>query len=146
MFLTWNDRTDSILPYENTGKSLVAEFLGTFTLVTLAASTAIFAYTITQMDPVRSHLIIAVTVTLVVVTAILLIGKISGAHLNPAISLAHAIAGLMPRRLFIPCVAVQILAAIVAGVFLRLLFYPIHSPTHFGSTKLDEGATHPRSA
>src|SRR5205814_7685707 len=86
---------------------------------------------------------IATTVSLTVATMIALLGRISGAHINPAITLSHAIAGLMPRKLFLLYILTQLLAAVVSGILLYLAFQSIPSPTHFGSTKIQEGANVP---
>lgn len=128
-------------PYQDLPKSLVLEFLGTVCLVVFAASTAITSFFLPGMNAYKEHVLIAATVGVVVGLTAFFFGKISGAHINPSVSLAHSITGIMPRRWFFPYFAVQILAAAVAGGILLLVFRGVVSPTHFGSTKIQNGAT-----
>ena len=71
--------------YSKTQK-LIAEFLGTFGLVFFGCGTAIFG---------GNTLAIAVAFGLSIIVAAYTIGKISGAHLNPAVSFAMAFDGRM---------------------------------------------------
>ena len=129
------------LPYKDLPKSMLLESLGTLALVVLAASTAIGSYLLKGMDPFKEHALIAVTVAIVVGLSTLLFGSVSGAHINPSVSLAHAISGVIPRRMLVPFFGGQIAAAVVSAAVLRVAFGSINSPTHFGLTKIQEGAT-----
>jgi glycerol uptake facilitator-like aquaporin len=130
------------LPFENLKTSLALEFAGTFFLVFGAASTAVLSYyLVSWMNPFVEHVLIAVTVGVVVSLSILLFGSKSGAIINPAITVSFALAGTMPRRYLVPYVAAQLLASLLAGVCLWILFHSLNSPTHLGSTKIQEGAT-----
>ncbi|MGI0092082.1 MAG: MIP/aquaporin family protein [Nitrososphaerales archaeon] len=129
------------MPYKDLPECLVLEFVGTLCLVVFAASTGVASYLIPGMNPYKEQVFIATTVGLVVGVATFLYGKISGAHINSSVSLAHAVAGLMPRKMFFPYLVVQILAGVVAGPILYLAFHTLNSPTHFGSTKIQDGAT-----
>jgi len=60
-------------------------------------------------------------------------------HINPAITVAHAFAGLIRQRLLIPYVSFQILGGLLAGLTLRLLFQSLDSTTYLGSTRLGTG-------
>jgi aquaporin Z len=59
---------------------------------------------------------------LIVMAMIYSIGSLSGAHINPAVTLGLFFAGKLEQRLVIPYIISQLLGAIVAAVFLRLMF------------------------
>ena len=118
----------------------MVEFIGTLALITLAASTSIFGHTILGLDPYKSHILIGITVFIVVGLSTILFGEISGAHINPSISLSFLLSGQMPRKMFLPYIGAQLSAALISGIMLRLAFSSLNS-TDFGSTKIQEGAT-----
>jgi len=76
------------------------------------------------------------TVTL----AIMLLGRYSGAHINPAVTLAHAITNRTPNQLILPYLSFQALGAIVAALTLRIFFLNrTIFPADLGSTELARG-------
>ena len=98
---------------------LATEFIGTFALV-FAGTGAIVIDAVTRGGV--SHVGIALTFGLVVMAMIYAVGDISGAHLNPAVTLGFALAGRFERRRVPGYVAAQIAGAITASGLLRLLF------------------------
>ena len=96
----------------------VAEALATFALV--FAGTA--AIVIDQAGGGSTHLGVSVVFGVVVMVMIYAVGDVSGAHLNPAVTLAFAAAGRFPRREILPFVASQLAGALTASVAVRLLF------------------------
>ncbi len=56
-------------------------------------------------------------------------------HINPAITVAHAVAGAIRKGVLIRYVGFQILGGLLAGLTLRLMFQPVDSVTNLGSTK-----------
>ena len=66
------------------GKKLIAEFLGTFCLV-FAGTGAIVIDSVT--GGAVSHVGVALTFGLIVLAMIYTIGDISGAHINPAVTI-----------------------------------------------------------
>jgi len=64
----------------------------------------------------------AVAIGAALVAIILTFGPISGAHLNPAVTLADASQGGMPRSLVVPYLAVQTIAAIGGVVLANVMF------------------------
>jgi aquaporin NIP len=96
-----------------------AEFIGTFAVV-FAGTGAII---INQASSgAITHVGIALTFGLVVLAMIYTVGDISGAHLNPAVSLGFFAAGRFPARELIPYVLSQCAGAFAASGILRLLF------------------------
>lgn len=100
-------------------KKLLAESLGTFFLVFAGTG----AIVIDQASGgTIGHAGIALTFGLVVLAMIHTFGDVSGAHLNPAVTLAFAVAGRAPWRLVPGYVLAQVVGAIAASGLLRLLF------------------------
>ena len=98
-----------------------AEVIGTFALV-FAGTGAIVVNDITQ--GVISQVGIALTFGLVVMAMIYSFGDISGAHLNPAVTLGFCLAGRLPAADVAPYVASQIFGALAGSVLVRVLFGP----------------------
>ena len=110
-----------------------AEFIGTFLLVFFGAG--IVALT----TPFSGSFVlteIAATFGIVVAVVILSMGRISGAHINPAVSLAQAISGRLRRGLLLPYLFFQTAGGVAAGLVLRLIFHPDGSSVYLGSTTL----------
>lgn len=96
-------------------KKLAAEFLGTFILVFFGVGSAVL------MGAQIGFLGIAVAFGLSIVAAAYGLGAISGAHLNPAVSLGMVTAGRMGFGDFLGYAAAQILGATVAaGIILAI--------------------------
>ena len=98
---------------------LFAEFLGTFALI-FAGTGAIVIDTVTKGGV--SHTGIALTFGLIVLAMIYALGDVSGAHLNPAVSIAFALARRFPWADVIPYVLAQAAGAFCASGLLRFLF------------------------
>jgi len=98
---------------------LAAEFFGTFALV-FAGTGAIVINGVT--GGVVTHLGIALTFGLVVLAMIYTVGDISGAHLNPAVTLGFLAAGRCELKTVPGYIASQLLGATAASLLLRFLF------------------------
>jgi aquaporin Z len=101
------------------GKKLIAEFLGTFCLV-FAGTGAIVIDTVS--GGAVSHVGVALTFGLIVLAMIYTIGDISGAHINPAVTIGFFAARRFEASSVIPYVASQCAGALVASIVLRFLF------------------------
>jgi aquaporin NIP len=100
-------------------KRVVAEFFGTFGLV-FAGTGAIVVDNVSHGDV--THVGVAVTFGLVVLAMIYTFGDVSGAHLNPAVSTAFAVAGRFAWKDLPGYVLAQIVGGFAASVLLRYLF------------------------
>lgn len=100
-----------------------AEAFGTFALV-FAGTGAIVINDVS--GGVVTHVGISITFGLIVLAMIYTLGDISGAHLNPAVSLGFYAARRFEGRLVLPYVLSQCLGAVSASLVLRLLF-PEHA-------------------
>jgi aquaporin Z len=97
-------------------RRLFSELLGTFFLVLVAAGGGMMS----QAFPgVISHSAAVVAPGLMVMAIILFMGKISGAHLNPAVSIAFALRRDFPWRRVPGYIVVQLAGATLAALFLR---------------------------
>jgi len=104
---------------ESIKKASFAEFIGTFLLVFFGTGAII----VNQVyDGVIGHLGISIAFGLVVLAVIYAIGEISGAHLNPAVSLSFYIAKTMSLSKTLWFILAQILGAVLASITLRYLF------------------------
>jgi aquaporin Z len=99
-------------------RRLVSELLGTFFLVLAAAGGGMMG----QAFPgVISHGAAVVAPALTVLAIILFMGKISGAHLNPAVSCAFALRGDFPWRRVPGYVVAQLAGATIAALVLHAI-------------------------
>ena len=108
-------------------RRLFSELLGTFFLVLVAAGGGVmgqaFPNTISRTAAV-------VAPALMVLAVILFMGKISGAHLNPAVSIAFALRGDFPWRRVPGYIVVQLAGAALAAWFLQAV---INVSSSYGS-------------
>lgn len=98
---------------------LLAESIGTFCLVFAGTGAIIVNNT---SGGVVTHVGIALTFGLVVMAMIDALGNISGAHLNPAVSIAFTLARRFPLRDLPGYILAQIAGACAASALLRFLF------------------------
>lgn len=111
-------------------KKYLAELIGTFALIFCGTGAII----VDQQAPGQiGHLGISITFGLIVSAMIYAFGDHSGAHFNPAVTLAFSIAKLFPKKEILPYIAAQIIGACIASGMLKLMF-----PNH-----ADLGATTP---
>src|SRR6266853_134985 len=100
-------------------KKLFAESLGTFGLVFAGTGAIVID---AASGGTIGHAGVALTFGLVVLAMIYTFGDISGAHLNPAVTIAFAVARRMPWRETPGYIAAQLLGAFAASGLLRALF------------------------
>jgi aquaporin Z len=113
-------------------RRLFSELLGTFFLVLVAAGGGMMS----QAFPgVVSRTAAVVAPALMVMGIILFMGKISGAHLNPAVSIAFALRGDFPWRRVPGYIVIQLAGATLAALVLRAVInvsakYGSNYPAH----------------
>ncbi len=116
---------------------LGSEVIGTFALV----FTGCGAVVVNDLFGVGfGALGINIVFGLIVMAVVYSLGNVSGAHINPAVSVAFCAAGRLPRKLLLPYIAAQCAGAIAAAFCLRLLF-----PGHEGYGMTASGIDVPRS-
>lgn len=118
-------------------KSYLAEVFGTFLLVFIGCA-AIVTGGLGGALPL-GQIGIGLAFGLGLVAAAYAIGPISGAHLNPAVTLGFFIAGRLPAKDVIPYWIAQIVGAILAAVALWIMVAgKVGDPvTNFGATTWD---------
>jgi aquaporin Z len=100
-------------------RSYLTETLGTFILIFCGTGAIVINQ---QTGGVIGHLGIALTFGLLVMTLIYAFGNISGAHFNPAVSIAFTVARKFPANKLVPYIFSQLLGAVMASFFLKILF------------------------
>ena len=90
-------------------KKLAAEFIGTFALVFAGTGAIVIDET---TGGAVTHVGVALTFGLIVLAMIYTVGDISGAHLNPAVSLGFLAARRFPLRQAVPYIASSVLRSL----------------------------------
>ncbi len=108
-------------------RRLFSELFGTFLLVLVAAGGGMMGRAFPGSIS-RSAAVVAPG--LMVMAVILFMGKVSGAHLNPAVSLAFALRGDFPWRRVPGYFATQLIGASLAALFLQAV---VHVSAMYGS-------------
>ncbi len=100
-------------------KKYVSELIGTYGLLFCGTGAIIIDEVSGGMI---THLGIAITFGLIVMTMIYALGEISGAHLNPAVTIAFAFAKKLAWKEVFPYTVFQFMGAILATFTLHFLF------------------------
>jgi aquaporin NIP len=96
-------------------RALVAELIGTFALVFAGAGAII----VDAKTHALGHIGVAISFGLVIMIMIYAVGHISGAHFNPAVSLAFALTRHFPWPRVIAYWIAQVAGAVIAAAVLR---------------------------
>ena len=125
LLLEFGDRKDFDDPRKE-WRRLFSELLGTFALVLAAAGGGLLH--------AKGQISLAAAVVapgLMVTAIILFMGAVSGAHLNPGVSLAFALRGDFPWKRVPGYIITQLAGATLAALFLRWVFGNVE---HLGAT------------
>jgi len=113
-----DSKASEFLDTSKEGRRLFAEAWGTFLLVLVACGAAVVAAS-------GGHVSEAMKVTapgLMVMAIIYSMGTVSGAHLNPAVTIAFALRNHFPWRRVPMYIVAQFAGALLACLFLKMLF------------------------
>lgn len=100
-------------------RKYIAELTGTFALVFCGTGAIIINQ---ETNGTISHAGIAITFGFIVMAMIYSLGNISGAHLNPAVSIAFVIAKRFSVKELLPYIISQLTGAVLASITLKFLF------------------------
>ena len=114
-------------------RRIFSEVLGTFFLVLVAAGGGMMGH---AFPGVISRTAAVVAPALMVMAIILFMGKISGAHLNPAVSIAFALRRDFQWRRVPGYIVAQLAGATLAALFLRAV---INVSSSYGSNYVAHG-------
>jgi aquaporin Z len=126
------DRIENFKDPRQEWRRIFSEVLGTFFLVLVAAGGGMMGH---AFPGVISHSAAVVAPGLMVMAIILFMGKISGAHLNPAVSVAFALRRDFPWRRVPGYIVAQLVGATLAALFLHAVInvsasYGANYPAH----------------
>ncbi|RJF70726.1 aquaporin Z [Rhodopseudomonas palustris] len=96
-----------------------AEFIGTFWLTFAGCGSAVIAAGFPQVG--IGLVGVSLAFGLSVITMAYAIGHVSGAHLNPAVTLGLAAGGRFPPGQIVPYIIAQVVGAVVAGAVLYVI-------------------------
>ena len=100
-------------------KKYIAEMLGTFALVFCGTGAIVINQ---EANGVITHVGIAFTFGLIIMVMIYALGPVSGAHFNPAVTIAFSIAKKFPAIEILPFLVSQSVGAFLASLMLHFLF------------------------
>lgn len=101
------------------GKRVGAEFLGTFMLMLIGCGTAVLAPSMAAAGV--GHLGASLAVGMTAAAMLYALGHVSGAHLNPAVTIGMIVGRRFPARDALPYVLAQVLGAILGAATLYLI-------------------------
>lgn len=108
---------------------VLAEFLGTAILLILGNG-SVAAVSLKGSKEFRAGwIIIVIGYACGVMFPCLMFGGVSGAHINPAMTLAQAINGMFPWNEVLPYIAAQLLGALVGQLIVILCYWPYYKQT-----------------
>ncbi|HEV2356927.1 MAG TPA: aquaporin [bacterium] len=120
-------------------KPLLAEVIGTFTLI-FAGAGAIIANEVTHGGV--GLLGVALAHGLAIAVMVSALGVISGGHFNPAVTCGFAVSGRMPLGMAFAYLIAQLLGAWLGGAALQAAYPPAAiAAAHFGTPSLATGVS-----
>ncbi|MFT4667790.1 MAG: aquaporin NIP [Polaribacter sp.] len=109
-------------------KKYIAELIGTFGLVFCGTGAVVMN---DASGGSVTHVGVAITFGLIVMAMIFTFGPVSGAHINPAVSIAFSLTDRFDKKELAPYIIAQLVGAFMASFVLKFLF-PLHET--LGST------------
>jgi len=124
----------------NNYKKYIAESLGTLLLVFIGAGAVCANYSLKIAGGQGAGYTWAIVVfSIVVVAVVYATSYISGSHINPAVTISFLVTGRMNTVTAAFYIISQLLGAVIAGFFLRMLFPDAVSTVHLGTCTLGKG-------
>jgi len=118
----------------------MAELVGTFMLVWIGPGAAVVAGLL-GVKGLADVLAIAIAFGIAVAAAIYVVGKISGCHINPAVTIALAARGSFPLKDVVPYICFQLAGALIASLlFVACLGTQASTLYNLGATLLNSKA------
>ena len=118
----------------------LAELVGTFMLVWIGPGAAVVAGLL-GVTGLADVMAIAIAFGIAVAAAIYVVGKISGCHINPAVTIALAVTGRLPWKEVIPYIIAQLIGAAIASIlFVVCLGTQAATSFNLGGTFLNDAA------
>lgn len=121
----------------------IAELIGTMILILLGNGVVAGVVLKGTKSENGGWIVITFAWGLAVFLGVLVAGPISGAHLNPAVTLALAIAGKFSWAWVVPFVISQILGAMTGQLLVWTMYYPHYTATDNTDLKLATHCTSP---
>ena len=121
----------------------IGEFLGTMLLILLGNGVVAGVLLNKTKSQNAGWIVITLAWGLAVFVGVLVAGPISGAHLNPAVTIALAVAGKFSWGMVIPYIVSQILGAMLGQLLVWAMYYPHYSATEDKGLKLATHCTDP---
>jgi len=126
----------------NAYKKYIAELVGTFALVFIAAGSLCADFYLRQVGGQGLGLLgTSVAYGIVVIAVIYAISYISGAHVNPAVTISFWLTRRMDPNTAIMYIVSQIAGATLAGLALKVLFPDALNTLYLGTSMLAPGVT-----
>ena len=126
------------MPTFNLARKLLAEFLGTLFLLAVVVGSGIMAEQLAGGNVAIALLGNTLATGAILMVLILMFGPISGAHFNPAVTLAFLLRREISGREACVYVVVQIIAALVGVILAHIMF---QEPLLAESAKVRTGAS-----
>ena len=126
----------------NLALACTAEVIGTFMLVLVGTAVATAA-TLGKntAGPAYNSLAVALSFGLILIPIVGSIGQVSGAHVNPAVTLGLATAGKFPWRFVLPYWAAQLVGAVIAAIVVWAAYgHGAYADAHLGAPSPVHGA------
>ena len=110
------------MPQFSLAKRLVAEALGTAVLLATVVGSGIMGENLAMGQSGLTLLANAIATGAILVVLISALGPISGAHFNPAVTLAFTLKRELPARMALLYVGVQIIGAVLGVIVAHYMF------------------------
>lgn len=123
--------------------TFLAELVGTAILILLGDGVVAGCLLKKSKAENAGWIVITLAWGLAVTMGIYAVGNISGAHLNPAVTLAMAVIGNLPWSAVVPYIAAQMIGAFIGAALVWLTYLPHWSKTDDQGIKLGIFATAP---